>query len=64
MVIVLWNDCAIRIETTKYFEAKTEDSEGDVDVDPCRMQIFKWYHELKVDRFVIDGNAPQLGKRY
>jgi integrase len=49
-----WDASVIRIEPTEYFLPKSEDSIGDVPVDPELMEIFRGYRARRPrDRFVI-----------
>jgi integrase len=50
-----WNDNAIRIEATRYFEPKTEHSNGDVQIDPELMSMFRGYAARAGSSFVIEG---------
>jgi integrase len=54
----LWDQNLIRIQTTAHFEAKSEDSLGDVAVDVQLMAIFRGYHQLASGAFVIESSEP------
>jgi integrase len=61
----LWDQHLIRIQTTQYFEAKSEDSLGDVYVEPQLMEIFRRYYEQRKSPFVIESDQlPRLGLTY
>ena len=55
----LWDADVIRIEETKYFHPKSQDSVGDVPVDAEVMEIFRGYRARSKGPFVI---LPRLGK--
>jgi integrase len=56
-----WDTATIRIAPTEYFLPKTEDSIGDVPVDPELMEVFRAYRARRPwDRFVI--MAPGVPK--
>jgi integrase len=61
-----WDACMIRIEPTEYFLPKTEDSIGDVPVDPELMEVFRRYRARRPrDRFVIMApGVPKPGVTY
>ncbi len=61
---ILWDESKIRVQATKYFQPKTEESEGDIDVDPELLEVLRLYHPLAKDEFVINGNRPRLGASY
>ncbi|MGK0189109.1 MAG: integrase [Verrucomicrobiales bacterium] len=48
--------CLIRIETSQYFRPKTEDSAGDIDIDPEVAELLRGYRALASDEFVIEAN--------
>ena len=55
----------IRVEATHHFQPKSEDSIGDVDVDPELLEIFRGFLARAKGTFVIESsNAPRLGTRY
>jgi hypothetical protein len=39
-----WDDGIIRIEATRYFHPKSEDSVGDVEVDAELVEVFRGFH--------------------
>ena len=49
---ILWDESKIRIQATKYFQPKTEDSEGDIDVDPELLDVLRAYYPLAKDEFI------------
>ena len=51
-----WDTNEIRIKHTKYFEAKTEDSYGVVQVDPELMSVFRGYRPRATTDFVIESD--------
>ncbi len=61
---IFWDDSKIRIQATKYFQPKTEESEGDIDVDPELLEVLRFYLPSAKDEFVINGNRPRLGASY
>ncbi len=55
-----WEKGVIRIETTRWFHPKTEDSHGDVEVDPELMELFRGYRAKAAGSFVIESrNDPR-----
>ena len=46
----------IRIEATQSFRPKSNDSEGDVLVDPELLEIFRGYYARRKDDFVIESD--------
>lgn len=61
---ILWSDDKIRVQTTRYFQPKTEDSEGDIDVDPDLLAILRLYWKKSKDDFVVPGNHPRPSATY
>lgn len=60
-----WEHGVIRIEATKWFHPKSEDSIGDVLVDPEFMEIFRTYHSRRTSDFVIESTKhPRPGLTY
>jgi integrase len=54
-----WDEGIIRIEATRFFRPKSEDSEGDVLVDPELLEIFRGYYARRKSEFVIQSkNVP------
>ena len=49
-----WNENLIRIEATRYFQPKSEDSAGDVEVDPELIAAFRGFR-AKVDGGTVDN---------
>ncbi len=62
---VRWNDCRIRIEAHPWFQTKSEQSQGDVPIEPELLETLRSYHELREGDFVIEsGNFPRPGVIY
>ena len=60
-----WNEGVIRIEATRHFQPKSEDSTGDVDVDTELLEIFRGFFAHTKGSFVIESsNAPRIGATY
>ena len=60
-----WNEGVIRIEATRYFHPKSEDSLGDVEVDPELLAIFRGFHTRANKSFVIKSPvAPRPDAMY
>jgi hypothetical protein len=51
-----WNEGIIRIEATQSFRPKSNDSEGDVLVDPELLEIFRGYYARRKSDFVIESD--------
>ncbi len=51
-----WEAAVIRIEPTRHFHPKSEDSVGDVPVDAELMEIFRGYRARAAGDFVIESN--------
>jgi len=51
-----WDKNEIQIKRTDYFEAKTEDSYGSVQVDPELMSVFRGYRPRAKGDFVIESD--------
>ncbi len=55
-----WDKNAIRIEATDWFHPKSEDSIGDVEVDPELIELFRGYRAKATRSFVIESpNDPR-----
>ena len=55
----------LRIEDTQAFAAKTEDSAGDIDLDPETIALFRGFQAKASGPFVIEsGTAPRPGAPY
>ncbi|HWX15573.1 MAG TPA: tyrosine-type recombinase/integrase [Chthoniobacterales bacterium] len=52
-----WRKGIISIKATSYFTPKSEDSTGDVEVDPEVMDLFRGYKASKSSDFVIEGGV-------
>jgi integrase len=53
----LWDSDVIRIQTTRYFQAKTEDSFGDFEVDHQLIEIFRGCRARASGPFVIESSG-------
>jgi hypothetical protein len=51
----LWDESAIRIEATKHFSAKSEDSYSDVPIDPQVLELFRGFRARATSDFVIES---------
>jgi integrase len=61
----LWDANAIRIQETKFFNAKSQESLGDVQVDRQLMEIFRGYQARATGPFVIESSGvPKPGLTY
>jgi integrase len=61
----LWNDGLVRIKATEHFDAKTEDSLGDVAVDSELLELFRGYRARATSAFVIESDdKPKSGVSY
>ena len=60
-----WDSGLIRVEPTQYFHPKSEDSLGDVEVDPEVLELFRGYHRRAKGSFVIESrNEPRPGATF
>ena len=60
-----WGDRLIRIEATRYFHPKSEDSVGDVEVDSELLKVFRGFHTRASSEFVIESDvAPRPEATY
>jgi hypothetical protein len=60
-----WDQNVIRIEPTRYFEAKREYSYADIEVDPEFMEIFRGYRARATSDFVIESEViPRPGATF
>jgi integrase len=55
-----WGENVIRIEPTRYFHPKSEDSIADLPVDPEVMTLFRGYYQRAKGSFVITSGRPPL----
>ena len=55
-----WEEGLIRIEATRWFHPKSEDSLGDVEVDPELLELFRGYHAKALQNFVIKSRVDPL----
>ena len=61
----LWEASVVRVQATQYFDAKTEDSLGDVAVDDELLELFRGYRARATSSFVIESdNQPKPGADY
>ena len=59
-----FKDNAIRIEPTQFFHPKSQDSIGEIQMDPQIMTVFRQYHVKAKGNFVIpSGKAPRTVSR-
>ncbi len=58
-----WNENLVRIEPTRYFHPKSEDSIADLPVDPELMGVFRKYFAKAKGSFVIRSDRPPLPPR-
>ncbi len=59
---VAFDSKVIRIQTTRYFQPKSEDSVGEVEVDPELIDILREYYPHSKGSFVINsGVEPKIG---
>jgi integrase len=58
-----WNENVVRIEPTRYFHPKSEDSIADLPVDPELMGVFRKYFAKAKGSFVIRSDRPPLPPR-
>ena len=60
-----WNEGVIRIEATRFFQPKSEDSTGDVEVDVELMEVFRGFKVSAKGDFVIESeNAARPEATY
>ena len=60
-----WKEGVIRIEATRFFQPKSEDSTGDVEVDREVMEVFRGYRAKAKGEFVIESqNAVRPNANY
>ena len=52
-----WGDRLIRIEATRYFHPKSEDSVGDVEIDSELLKVFRGFHARASSEFVIESDV-------
>jgi integrase len=52
----LWDQNIIRVQATKYWKPKTDESSGDVQVDPDVMEIFRGFRPRATGEFVIESD--------
>jgi hypothetical protein len=60
-----WNQGRIRIEATRYFHPKSEDSLGDVEIDAELIKVFRGFHARAKSTFAIESEvAPRPEATY
>jgi integrase len=60
-----WKEAAIRIEVTRYFHPKTQNSEGDVSVDSEFLKVFRKFRNRSKGSFVISSSLqPRMDATY
>jgi integrase len=60
-----WTQGKIRVERTRFFRPKTDDSERDIEVDPELMELFLSYYAARKGEFVIESDvAPNPDANY
>jgi integrase len=60
-----WDEGVVRIEATRWFHPKSEDSIGDIEVDPELMELFRGYRAKATGSFVIESkNNPRPDATY
>lgn len=60
-----WGQRRIRIEATRYFHPKSEDSLGDVEIDAELLKVFRGFHARAKSEFVIESDvAPRPEATY
>jgi integrase len=60
-----WDSRTIRIEPTKWFHPKSEDSIGEVEIDPEFAEVFRKYHGKAKGSFVIESKVkPRLDAKW
>jgi hypothetical protein len=60
-----WDAGVVRVQFTQHFDAKTEDSLGDVAVDSEPLELFRVYRARARGAFVIESDGrPKSGVSY
>ena len=60
-----WHRATLRIEVTDHFGAKSEDSIGEVDIDPELLTLFRGFAATAAGEFVIESDIrPRPGVSY
>jgi integrase len=60
-----WDGGTIRIEPTKWFHPKSDDSIGDVEIDPELVEVFREYRARSRGTFVIESRVmPRLDAKW
>ena len=61
----LWDAGVVRVQATQHFDAKTEESLGDVAVDSELLEVFRGYRARTTSPFVIESDEqPRSGVDY
>jgi integrase len=61
----LWDSGVVRVQATQHFDAKTEDSLGEVAVDGELLEVFRGYRARASSSFVIESaGQPKSGVNY
>jgi hypothetical protein len=53
-----WGRTTLRVEVTEHFDAKSEDSIGEVDIDPEVLALFRGFSAKATGEFVIESDVP------
>jgi hypothetical protein len=60
-----WTKQTLRISVTDHFCAKSQDSIGEIDLDPELVELFQEFHSKRTGDFVIESDAqPNLEATY
>ena len=60
-----WEEGILRIEATQFFRPKSEESIGDIPLEPELLALFRGYYARARDQFVIESAAePKAGIAY
>jgi integrase len=60
-----WNESALRIAPTKYFQPKSEESIGSIPIEPELLAVFRGFKAKSESPFVINSDiAPRPGSLY
>jgi hypothetical protein len=60
-----WAKQTLRISVTEHFAAKSQDSIGEIDLDPELVALFKDFYSKRTGEFVIESDAqPNLNATY
>ena len=53
-----WDRASLRVEATDHFAAKSEDSIGEIDLDPEFLALFRGFRAKAHGEFVIESDVP------